>query len=102
MTDLWGHEIVNWQEARERRRFLPRAKAAFLVYVKILRYPPEAAYAKREAEIEALPKAVWKGRNLRTLRCNECGRERNVPASMLWVIVSVTNFTCEWCVQKTF
>lgn len=92
---------MNWRERREVERLLPRSKAAFLHYAKTLQVPVKAAYNKRADEIEALPKAVWKGRNLRAITCGQCGRVRNVPASMLWVIVSVTNFTCEWCSQKT-
>ena len=93
---------MNWREEQEKRRFLPKSKAAFVVYAKMLHMPAEAAYAKREAEIAALPKAVWKGRNLRAIRCKQCGRDMNLPASMLWALMSVTNFTCEWCSLKTF
>jgi hypothetical protein len=52
----------------------------------------------RAAEIAALPRAEWKGRQLRTIRC--CGtsgkgpHDCNVPESMLWALIGLRPFYC--------
>lgn len=56
------------------------------------------AEARRAAEINALPCAEWKGRQLRTIRCHGTSgkgpHDCNVPESMLWALIGLTPFYC--------
>ena len=56
------------------------------------------AETRRAAEIDALPRAEWKGRALRTIRCHGTSgkgpHDCNVPESMLWALISLSSFYC--------
>lgn len=56
------------------------------------------AEARRAAEIDALPRAEWKGRQLRTIRCHGTSgkgpHDCNVPESMLWALIGMVPFYC--------
>lgn len=56
-------------------------------------------YMEREFGIQRLPDAEWKGRPLKTVRCVGCGHDRNVPESMLWAVISLDRFLCEYCMR---
>lgn len=60
----------------------------------------EAAADRRAREIASLPLVVWKGRTLRTLRCNgETGRgphDVNVPEQHLWALIDLRAFRCPY------
>jgi hypothetical protein len=55
-------------------------------------------YAKREAEIAALPSIEWKGKTLRTVRCNgTTGRGPhlcNLPLTMCWNLIDLKHYVC--------
>jgi hypothetical protein len=59
-----------------------------------------AWYLKREAEIAALPRVMWKGVQLYTIRCDaRSGRGPhllNVPPSLLWQLVSIPDYLCPY------
>lgn len=71
-----------------------RAKAAFLAW------RGEAEAARRQAEIDALPRVEWKGKTLRTLRCHgETGRgphDVNLPEQHLWALIDFRMFRCPY------
>lgn len=71
---------------------LAEARAAFAS----IRTPAEVA--QREAEIAALPRVVWKGRELRTLRCHgttgKGPHDINVAEGALWVLLRLDRFVC--------
>jgi hypothetical protein len=54
----------------------------------------------RSVEIERLPTVEWKGKTLRTIRCEgPFGRgphDVNVPHSVLWSLISLQHFTCPY------
>ena len=58
------------------------------------------SFWKRVEEINALPHVEFKGRDLRTIRCNQCGRERNEPLGVLWCLVSLKVYRCSWCMMR--
>lgn len=58
------------------------------------------AAERRQREIEALPRVLWKGRTLYMIRC-EAGfgngpHDLNVPESLLWSLLSVDHFRCAY------
>lgn len=59
-----------------------------------------AWWARRRAEIAALPVVVWKGTALRTILCHGTsgrGSHRvNVPAALLWQLVAVEDYFCPY------
>jgi len=77
---------------RESMRLL-RAQEAFLQCVG----GDEAAAAKREREIRALPLRVFKGRPLRETICPLCKRPRNYWPSQLWLMIDLNHVLCPWC-----
>jgi hypothetical protein len=54
----------------------------------------------RSVAIEKLPAVEWKGRMLRTIRCQgDFGNgphDVNVPESLLWSLISLERFTCPY------
>lgn len=58
------------------------------------------AIRRRQLEIARLPKVDWKGLTLFTIRCDgEFGNgphDVNVPESLLWSLISLTNFKCPY------
>lgn len=67
----------------------------------------EEAAVVRKAEIDALPVVQWRGlkndkppRTLYTMRCVQCGRDRNVPEGVPWCLMSLKRFYCVWCMQR--
>lgn len=71
-----------------------RAKAAFV------EWRGEADAAHRQAAIAALPIVEWKGKTLRTLRCQgETGRgphDVNLPEQHLWALIDLRMFRCPY------
>jgi len=63
-----------------------------------LRSPVEVE--AREAFIAGLPLVYWKGKPLRTLRCNgTTGRgphDRQVPESLLWSLIDPRRYHCPY------
>lgn len=57
-----------------------------------------AEYAARQADVDALPHVVFKGRHLRTLRCHgtrgKGPHDCNVPESLLWALMDLRTFCC--------
>lgn len=57
-------------------------------------------YVRRLTEIRALPQVEWKGRKLRTIRCQgEFGKgphDVNVPESLLWTLRHFEAFRCPY------
>lgn len=53
---------------------------------------------RRGFEIERLPRVMWKGKTLRTIRC--CGTSGkgphncNVPEGLLWALIDLKDFLC--------
>lgn len=67
----------------------------------------EEAAVVRQIEIGTLPTVQWCGltngkppRTLYTMRCVQCGRDRNVPEGVLWCLMSLKRFYCVWCMQR--
>ncbi len=87
---------LNWRERRERERHLPRAQAAFRLYVD----DDDDACRRRAAEIADLPTVIFKGRTLKEVECIRCRRKRNMPASCLWALIDVKRFVCPWCALR--
>jgi hypothetical protein len=56
-------------------------------------------YMEREFGIQKLPDTEWKGRPLKTVRCVGCEHDRNVPESILWAVISLDRFLCEYCMR---
>lgn len=54
----------------------------------------------REHEINNLQKVTWKDRSLVTIRCIQCGNDRNVPRSVLWCLISLERYRCPFCLVK--
>jgi hypothetical protein len=58
----------------------------------------EAEAVQRQAEIDALPAVEWKGKPLRSLRCNGISGKGphvcNVPESMLWALIDLRSYLC--------
>lgn len=58
----------------------------------------EEGLAKREAEISCLPRVIWKGRELCTLRCQGTSGKGphavNVPIAVVWALISLHKFFC--------
>jgi len=58
----------------------------------------EADALTRAQEIAALPLVLWKGRELRTLRCHgttgKGPHDTNVPESLLWSLIGLHGFCC--------
>jgi hypothetical protein len=58
------------------------------------------AAAQRAREIAALPTVIWKGRELRTVRCvGEGGKgphDVNVPEHVLWQLIDLRRFVCPY------
>jgi hypothetical protein len=54
----------------------------------------------RSVQIEHLPAVEWKGRTLRTLRCEgSTGKgphDVHVPESLLWSLISLTHYHCPY------
>jgi len=94
---------AEWYAKREARD-LPRAIAAFRAFVSLPgRTEPllvEAAVAERQREIDALPDVEFKGRALKATTCTTCGKQRNLFASRLWLVVSVARVICPWCLVR--
>lgn len=55
--------------------------------------PPES----RRAQILALPRKDWHGRIVFAVTCEDCGKERWVSEAVLWSVVSLEHFACQWC-----
>lgn len=55
---------------------------------------------ERQFEIDALPNIEWKGRPLKSIVCVACDHIRNVPESLLWSVISLQHFRCEWCFRN--
>ena len=57
-------------------------------------------FARRAAEVAALPERQWKGRTLRTIRC--CGvsgrgpHDVHAPLALLWQLISLTDYLCPY------
>ena len=58
------------------------------------------AVAQRQAEIDALPTVEWKGKTLRTLRCNGTSgkgpHDTNVPEDLLWALIDFRIYRCPY------
>lgn len=58
----------------------------------------DADAIQRQREIDALPVVMWKGRELRTLRCHgttgKGPHDVNVPESLLWSLIGLDSFCC--------
>lgn len=71
---------------------LARAKALFIDVM------GEGRVAHRQAEIDALPTVVWKGKTLHTIRCHgDFGKgphDMNVPESLLWNLIWLPSYRC--------
>lgn len=79
---------VGLHPERERR-------AAFNAYAQFM---GRAATEGRWRAIEALPRAEWRGRHLRSLRCHGVSGKGphivNVPESLLWALISLDRYLC--------
>lgn len=57
-----------------------------------------AGYQRRQAAIAALPKVLWRGEVLHTIRCRgDFGRgphDQNVPEMLLWHLISLERYLC--------
>jgi len=77
-------------------RCLARARAAFAEVEPILGRTME----ERGVEVAALPTVMWKGRQLRTIRCHaDFGKgphDVNVPESLLWSLLDFCAFRCPY------
>src|SRR5688500_1114108 len=60
----------------------------------------ESEAVERQREIDALPVAEWKGKQLRTLRCNgttgKGPHNTNVPESLLWALIDLRRWFCPY------
>lgn len=60
----------------------------------------EAGFQRRQHEIADLPKVLWRGSVLHTVRCRgDFGRgphDMNVPESLLWNLISVDRLLCAY------
>jgi hypothetical protein len=76
----------------------PHGHGADKIIAEAQGYLGPARTAQRQAEIDALPSVVWKGRTLYTLRCSGTSGKGphnvNVPLAMLWHLLSLTRFYC--------
>lgn len=72
-----------------------KAKRTHQFFIEVM---GEGAAVTRAEEIERLPIVHWKGKTLRTLRCQgRTGRgphDCNVPESLLWSLISLRDFHC--------
>ena len=75
-------------------RYLPRDMATFR------EWRGQMDYMIRSAEIAALPRVVWRGRTLYTLRCNgttgKGPHDVNVPERLLWNLIELRAFVCPY------
>jgi hypothetical protein len=57
-------------------------------------------YARREAEIAAAPVVEWKGKTLRTLRCNgttgKGPHDVHLAESRLWCLIDLRSYRCAY------
>ncbi len=73
-----------------------RGEADIIISCREMLGPERAAI--RESQIAALPTVIWKGRELKTLRC--CGtsgkgpHEVNLPLIVLWSLLELRRFFC--------
>lgn len=81
---MWQRILVRWEK---------KAREAFLFY-------DPTRYLDRDADIEALPHVVFKGRDLVTLHCQKCDADRNVPCGLAWSLISLWHYTCSWCALR--
>lgn len=76
------------------------ARGAFIEYAQEFDRPVLLDVATREAEIAALPAVEWKGRTLRTIRCQgDFGKgphDMNVPEAILWSLINLNRFICPY------
>lgn len=79
-------------------RQLASARAAFEAHTSLGPQPWRLTPLGRHAAIAALPTVEWKGRKLRTIRCNgETGKgphNVNVPESLLWALIDIGSYRC--------
>ena len=66
----------------------------------VVNFLGERAAEERAAEIAALPCVDWRGRTLRTVRCNgttgKGPHDYNVPESVLWHFRDIQRFVCPY------
>ena len=85
--------------AREARQ-LRKMRLAFVECARHLALFVPQALRDRERRIAALPLVWFKGRPLRAVRCCWCGRQRNLPESVLWALCDPRRVVCRWCLHK--
>lgn len=71
-----------------------RARAAFMEVRGLAEVP------RRQAEIDTLPRVLWRGRVLYTLRCHGTSgkgpHDTNVPEALLWALIDLRAFRCPY------
>ena len=88
-----------------RRRNIRLARRARIDFLKLCG-PPR--WAKRHREVLALPRKRWKGREVERKRrrliigvtCDQCHKVRWVGDYLIWHLISLRRFLCEWCLVR--